>query len=216
MNIPHLIETYRYFGLFVLLGLEYFIIIVPGETELTTAGALSHSPGLHLHVLPIIIATSLGTFAGAMVAYAIGRLLGRPFVVKYGRYVLLTQKRLEQSERLFARYTIVTLVVSRYIAFVRDIIPYVAGINRVRLRIFVPVILISSFLWTTSFVLLGGVIVSAWQTVTTHSGPAAVIAVLVIAASASAWWWVHRKLKRWASAANQATTSTDSEHTPNL
>jgi len=205
MPILHVIETYRYTGLFVLLALEYLILIVPGETELTTTGVLMKDPAYHLHLWPVILATSLGTFTGAMLAYGIGRLLGRPFLLRYGKYVWLTPERLAQSEHLFLRYTILTLALSRYIAFVRDIVPYVAGMNRTPLRVFIPVILISSFVWTASFVLAGGLIVSVWETIRTHwttVGPWAVAGVVLVLLII---WLVKRWLHKWASGAAAST-----------
>lgn len=195
MQILHIITTYRYIGLFILLALEYFILIVPGETELTTAGALTRIPHYHLTPFAVIVAAGLGTFSGAMIAYGLGRLLGRPFIVKYGKYIFLSEARLQRSEELFAKYTILTIVLSRYIAFVRDIIPYVAGINRVKLRIFAPVLFLSSFLWTASFVLLGGVIVDAFRFIATHDRQDTVVIVLALLVAGAAYYWLHRKLR---------------------
>ncbi|MCY0875596.1 MAG: DedA family protein [Firmicutes bacterium] len=195
MQILAIITTYRYIGLFILLALEYFILIVPGETELTTAGALTRIPHYHLAPVPVILATGLGTFAGAMIAYGLGRWLGRPFIVKYGKYVFLTEARLQRSESLFQKYTILTIVVSRYIAFVRDIVPYVAGINRVKLRIFVPVLLLSSLLWTTSFVLLGGVVVEAVHWILAHWKQDTAFIVVAVLVTVGLYLYIHRKLR---------------------
>ncbi len=196
MNVIHLIETFRYVGLFILLALEYFILIVPGETELTTAGILSKTPAYHLNPVLIILAAGLGTFTGAMIAYAIGRLLGRKFLLKYGKYVLLTPKRLEQSEQLFQKYTIITLVISRFIAVIRDITPYVAGINRVRLVVYVPVIFLSSFLWTTTFVFFGGLIVKAWGYISQHWHSELVPIVVGVAVLIFLYFYVHHMIKK--------------------
>lgn len=195
MNILHIIVTYRYIGLFILLALEYFILIVPGETELTTAGALTRIARYHMSPMSVIIAAGLGTFSGAMIAYGIGRWLGRPFIVKYGKYVFLTEARLRRSEQLFDKYTVSTIVISRYIAFVRDIVPYVAGINRIKLSLFIPVLLVSSFLWTASFVLIGGVIVAAFHWITAHWQQDTAVIVLCIALVVGLYVYVHRKLR---------------------
>ena len=196
MNVVHMIETFRYVGLFILLALEYFILIVPGETELTTAGILSKNPIYHLNPLLIIVATGLGTFTGAMIAYWIGRLLGRPFILKYGKYVFLSSARLEQSENLFRKYTILTLVISRFIAVVRDITPYVAGINRVKLMVFAPVMLLSSFLWTASFVLFGGLIVKAWDYASKNWQKELVPIVIGAVALILLYAYIHHRIKK--------------------
>ncbi len=196
MNVIHLIETFRYVGLFILLGLEYFILIVPGETELTTAGILAKNPQYHLNPVLIILAAGLGTFTGAMIAYVIGRLLGRPFILKYGKYVFLSAARLEQSEHLFRKYTILTLVISRFIAVVRDIVPYVAGINRVKLIVFAPVMFLSSFLWTTSFVIFGGLIVKAWEYASGHWRSELFPIVSGVVILAALYGYIHHRIKK--------------------
>lgn len=203
MPILHWIETYRYIGLFILLALEYFILIVPGETELTTAGVLAHHPAYHLNIPSLILATGLGTFTGSMIAYIIGRLLGRPFLLKYGKYVFLTPQRLDKSERLFQKYTIITLILSRYIAFVRDIVPYVAGINRIPLKIVAPTLFIASFLWTSTFILAGNFLIEALDFVLTHSQSFLIPAIFLGLVAIAAYIYLHRKLKTWSSDSNQ-------------
>lgn len=163
LNIVHVIMYYRYVGLSFLLALEYFVLFLPGETELTAAGILVKNPAYHMNVISIIVASGIGTFVGGMMAYGVGRLLGRPFIMKYGKFIFLTQARIEQSELLFERYTILTVVISRYVAFVRDIVPYVAGVNRVKVKVFAPVLFVSSFLWVASFVFAGEFLVQAWK-----------------------------------------------------
>lgn len=214
MNILHLIEVYRYAGLFVLLAIEYFILIVPGETELTTAGVLSKNPVYHFNIIFLIVATGLGTFTGSMIAYFIGRVLGRPFILKYGKFVLLTESRLEQSERLFRKYTILTLFISRYIAFVRDIVPYVAGMNRVKLKVVVPVLLVSSFLWTSTFILFGGLIVRAWHFTRTHGQTDFLFVLLAFFVLVAIYIYVHRRLRKFVSGSSDAHSNSVSTNEP--
>lgn len=195
MHFMHWVQQYGYPGMFVMLALEYIILIVPGETTLTTMGILWKSGTSHFHFLPLVTATSLGTFVGAMLAYAIGRFLGRPIVLKYGKYVFLTEARLRQSERLFERQMILTLAVSRYIAVVRDVVPYIAGINKVKLRIFIPVIFVSSVLWTASFLAAGTLIGQALSFVLAHWKIAIVPAVAICIAGYFAYRALHKKME---------------------
>ncbi|MFD1677993.1 DedA family protein [Alicyclobacillus fodiniaquatilis] len=158
MDIHHIVMTYGYIGFFLLLALEYLILVVPGETLLTTLGVLLHTQGVHFNLVLLIVATSLGTFTGSMLTYWIGRLLGRPMIIRYGKYVFLTEKRLNQAEQIFEQRALLSILVAKYIAVIRDIIPYVAGINQVRLRLYIPAQLVASFMWTTTFLLAGSLI----------------------------------------------------------
>lgn len=196
MHFMHWIQMYGYPAMFAALALEYVIIIVPGETTLTTMGVLWKSGSSHFHFFPLLVATSLGTFTGAMLGYAIGRWLGRPIVLKYGKYVLLTEKRLEQSERMFEQHMILTLAVSRYIAVVRDVVPYIAGINKVKLRIFVPVVFLSSILWTASFLAAGNLIAQSLSFVIAHWRIAMIPAAAIVIASYFGYRALHKKMER--------------------
>ncbi|GMA56935.1 membrane protein DedA with SNARE-associated domain [Alicyclobacillus sacchari] len=180
IHLVSLIEHYGYLGLFVMLMLEYFILVVPGETALTTTGVLSRSGVLHMNIALLIAVTALGTFAGSTIAYGIGRVCGRPLLVRYGKYVGLTEKRLNSSERMFRKQPWLILIVAKYIAVVRDIVPYLAGINRTPLRVFIPLNLMASFMWTATFLALGGVIGGLWKFVVHHWQITLIPAVIVV------------------------------------
>ncbi|MBX6351705.1 MAG: DedA family protein [Thermoflavifilum sp.] len=192
--ISHILQTYGYFGLFIALALEYVFVPVPGETTLTAIGILwqSHKYGLRLFWL--LLATTGGTFTGSLVAYLIGRLVGRPFVERFGRLIRLTPDRIDRAETLFHKYTVPTLVVSRFIAVVRILVPYIAGINRVPLWVFVPVMLVSSLAWTATFILAGTAIERAWHQVLHHWRQELAPAVIIVCALAVGYYYFHRWL----------------------
>ncbi|WAH35248.1 DedA family protein [Alicyclobacillus dauci] len=196
MNLAYMISTYGFLGLFVMLCLEYLILVVPGETILTTVGMLSRSGTYHFSLITLILVTGLGTFAGSVIAYGIGRLFGRPILLKYGKYVFLTTKRLEQSETLFQKRVVLTLLVSKYIAVVRDIVPYIAGMNRVRLQLFIPLSLVSSFLWTATFIEAGGIVGRLWQSLHRHWRGELLPIVLIALSAGVAYWYIHKRLTK--------------------
>lgn len=197
--IVHLLDTYGYWGLFGALTLEYLFFPVPGETTLVTSGILWRQGSYHLSLIGLIVATSLGTFTGSLFGYAVGRILGRPVVERFGRYVRVTPARIDHAEALFKQYTVPTLLISRYIAFVRVIVPYLAGINRIRLWVYIPIMLLGSFLWTSTFIFAGGLIEHAWHTVMLHWRtdliPAVVVAVAVVIGYSYLHRWMHRKMR---------------------
>ncbi|WP_281759872.1 DedA family protein [Alicyclobacillus hesperidum] len=194
IHLVSLIEHYGYLGLFVMLMLEYFILVVPGETALTTTGVLSRSGVLHLNIGWLIVVTALGTFAGSTIAYGIGRVCGRPLLVRYGKYVGLTEKRLASSERMFQKQPWLILIIAKYIAVVRDIVPYLAGINRTPLRVFIPLNLLASGLWTATFLALGGVIGGLWKFVDHHWQITVIPAAIVVVGCGYGYWLLKKRL----------------------
>lgn len=186
-----------------MLAIEYVILVVPGETTLTTAGILFRSGSVHFNFVLLVLVTGLGTFAGSMMAYGIGRMFGRPLLMKYGKYVMLTPARLEKSEALFKRQTVLTLIISKYIAVVRDIVPYIAGINRVKLRIFMPITLLASFMWTATFLGAGGLIGELWKVMRHHWKADLVPAIILVLLLGVGYWFLHKRLHRMTSDAEQ-------------
>ncbi|MCL6633125.1 MAG: DedA family protein [Alicyclobacillus herbarius] len=203
--IEHLMQVYGYWGICGALALEYLFVPVPGETTLTAAGVLAQRADGQISLFWLIVAATFGTYAGSMVAYLLGRVLGRPFLLRYGRYVRLTPDKLAQADAIFAKYTVPTLLISRYIAFVRIFVPYIAGINRIRLVIYAPVMLVASLLWTAPFILAGSLIEQMIHAVLSDWQKYLLPAILIVAALAAAYWWFHRWLKRKMDSVTKAT-----------
>ncbi len=193
--IAHLLQTYGYTGLFIALALEY-VLGVPAETILTTTGILWQNKIYHLHLFPLVMSTSLGTTVGASFAYVIGRTLGRPFLLKYGKFVRLTPERINKADRLFAKYTLPTLIISRYIAVIRILIPYLAGINKIRFPLYFITIFLSSILWTTTFITAGGIIEHAFGAVLLHWKRNLIPAILILALLIVGYAYLHKWLSK--------------------
>lgn len=194
--IAHLLQTYGYFGLFGALALEYLFVPVPGETTLTTAGILGAEPKYHLSLGWLILSTALGTWTGALIAYFIGRTLGRPFVLRFGRFIRLTPARVDRAEKLFAKYTLPTLLISRYIAVIRILVPYIAGINKINIGLYAITMLIGSFMWTSTFVIGGRYIERAWHNVMQNWHRDLIPAILIVIVLGVGYWFLHRFIEK--------------------
>ncbi|MCL6445514.1 MAG: DedA family protein [Alicyclobacillus sp.] len=194
-HIVHMLHTYGYPGLFVALAMEYLFIPVPGETTLVTVGIL-WKQGYGLNLGWLLAATTLGTFVGSMFAYTVGRVLGRPFLERFGRYVRLTSERIDKADALFSKYTVPTLIFSRYIAGVRIIIPYIAGINKIPLSLYSLVMLVGSLLWTVTFILAGNVVDRGWHQFIRHWRTELIPAIIVVIAAIVGYRYLHRWMHR--------------------
>jgi membrane protein DedA with SNARE-associated domain len=214
-HIISLLNTYGYWGLFGALAIEYLFIPVPGETTLTTIGVLWKVPSAHLSLLWLVTATTLGTFTGTLFGYVIGRTLGRPFLERFGRVIRLTPARIDKADSLFAKYTVPTLAFSRYIAGIRIIVPYIAGINRVKLIVYIPVMLLSSLAWTSTFILAGSVIEKSWRNVVHHWQRDLAPAMLVLLLLGVGYYFLHRWMKRKFSDNELPMSNSDTEEDPN-
>ncbi len=102
----------------------------PGETMLLFAAFTAGLPGSHLSIVGVIIAAALGAIIGDNLGYVIGRYGGRPFALRFGKYVFLKEHHLDAAERFFARHGDKTVFFGRFIAVLRAWAAFLAGVNK--------------------------------------------------------------------------------------
>jgi membrane protein DedA with SNARE-associated domain len=133
-RVLSLISHYGY--LVVLFGvmLESMGVPLPGETILIAAGVLAQRG--HLVLGEAVAFGMLGTVLGDQIGYRIGRVGGRPFVLRWGRYVLITPERLGRAEAFFGRHGGKAVFLARFFSGLRVFGALVAGTSRMRWRTF--------------------------------------------------------------------------------
>ncbi len=117
-QIPSLIEQYGYLIVFFGVLLESAGVPIPGETVLVVSGALVHQG--HLELGDVMVIGILGAVAGDQIGYWVGREGGRPFVLRWGRYVLVTPERMGRAEEFFERHGGKAVFLVRFIAGLRS------------------------------------------------------------------------------------------------
>jgi membrane protein DedA with SNARE-associated domain/membrane-associated phospholipid phosphatase len=152
-RILALIEHYGY--LVVLFGvmLESTGVPLPGETILLASGILVQRG--HLDLGYTIAFGISGAVLGDQIGYWVGREGGRPFVLKWGRYLFITPERLARAEAFFARHGGKAVFLARFFSGFRVFGALVAGISRMRWGSFILYNALGGALWATAVVLLG-------------------------------------------------------------
>ena len=139
--------------------------IAPGETTVIVGGLVAGQGQISLIVADRDRLDVRG--AGDLTSYALGRRLGRDFMVKHGARVKITEERLEQVEAFFERRGGMTILIGRFIGLVRAIAPFIAGASRMPLRKFLPYDVLGAGLWATTFCVLGYVFWRSFDQLTT-------------------------------------------------
>ncbi len=98
--MEHFLTQAGYGALILLCLVEACCIPIPSEITFGFAGVLAYQG--HLNLAAVIILGTLAELAGSYIAYAVGRLGGRPLVERLGRYVLITRADIDRAERFFA------------------------------------------------------------------------------------------------------------------
>lgn len=128
-------------------------LLVPGETAIIVGGVVAGQGEIDIVVLiGVAWATAV---AGDLTSFLIGRRLGRPFLVRHGPRVKITEERIEQVERFYARHGGKAVFLGRFVGLVRAVSPFVAGSSGMRVRRFLPYDVLAAGIMVTAFCLLG-------------------------------------------------------------
>ena len=102
-----------------------------------------------------MVAATIGNTIGSLIAYAIGAWGGRPFLERYGRYLLIRPHEIELAEHFFEKYGSATAFFSRLLPIVRTFISFPAGVARMPLGRFIVYSTAGAFLWSMLLVYAG-------------------------------------------------------------
>lgn len=152
-------------GVVALMAVESACIPFPSEIIMPLAGwMLIREQGLPAsYVLAAGAWGALGNTIGSVIAYYIGIWAGRPLLKKYGRYVLLSQRDLDLTDRWFARSGSWTVFVSRLLPVVRTYISLPAGIARMNISKFLVYTFVGAFIWSAGLAYGGYLMGAHWE-----------------------------------------------------
>ena len=144
---------YGYPAVFFGVMLENAGLPIPGETILLIAGYFASQGQFHVGLVMLVAAA--GAVIGDNIGFAVGHHFGRNFLLRFGRYVLLTPKRLEHMENYFSSHGNKTILVARFITGLRVFAALLAGASKMRWRIFLVYNMAGAVLWSIVITSLG-------------------------------------------------------------
>ena len=188
-----LIERYGYLIVFLGVMLEGVGLPLPGETVLIAAGALAHRGSLTLW--ETMVMGGLGAVMGGQLGYCVGRFGGRPFVLRWGRYVFITPERLGRAESFFERHGGKAVFAARFIAGLRVFGTLVAGMSSMSWRKFSFYSVLGGVVWATAAVALGYFLWASIGLVEHWIGRVSLLLAAVVAL-ALLLGWAYRRVMR--------------------
>jgi len=170
--IPFLNTLYGavgYVGVFLAMAIESAMIPLPSELILPFAGFLVSDPsqlepitGQPWSFWIVVVVATAGNTAGSLIAYAIGAWGGRPFLERYGRYILIRPHEIELADRFFARWGSQTVFIGRLLPVVRTFISFPAGVARMPLGKFILFSTLGALPWSILLAYAGVVLGESW------------------------------------------------------
>ncbi|GAC1308051.1 MAG: DedA family protein [Vulcanimicrobiaceae bacterium] len=177
-----LIDKLGYVGVFFVMLLGNVGIPVGTELVMPAAGALAASR----HVMTwqgAGLAGALGEIVGGGILYAVGYAGGRPFVLRYGRYLKLDAKKLDAFHGFFERHGNVVVFVCRFLPFVRGVSALPAGVSQMQKRYFFIYTALGSTIFCFGLAYLGSLVGGHFDAISPqiHKGSTILIAIVAIA-----------------------------------
>lgn len=190
-----------YVGVFVAMAIESAMVPLPSELILPFAGFLVSDPtqlepltGRAWDFWATVAVGTAGNTTGSLVAYAVGRYGGRPFLERYGKYLLIRGHDLELADRWFARWGPQTAFLSRLMPIVRTFISFPAGVARMPVGRFVLYSTAGALPWSIALVWAGRTLGENWPAIRDLLAPydLAVLAALLLAIALYVRWHLGR------------------------
>jgi len=151
----HALETGGGWVVGLLMTAESSVLPLPSESIIPIAASWSHAGKIHVGLPAIVLAGALGSWLGATMVYWLARLAGRPLLVRYGRYILITPEKIQKSENWMSHYGAAGVFVARLLPGARQLVGIPAGVARMNYLTFSGFTLIGSAIWCSVLCWLG-------------------------------------------------------------
>jgi len=180
-----------YPGIFLLMAMESSVIPVPSELVMPPAGYLAFQGRMNIGI--VILCGTLGSLAGAYVNYFVSHYLGRPLIIRYGKYVLIPPDKFERVESFFLRHGEISTFIGRLLPVVRHLISIPAGLSGMGHLRFSLYTLLGAGIWCAILTGIGYVIGENQELIMKYSHQALIAVVLASAVLVAVYIRNHKR-----------------------
>ncbi|HPI93855.1 MAG TPA: DedA family protein [Deltaproteobacteria bacterium] len=169
-----------YAGILFLMFLESTFVPIPSEVIVPPAGYLVAKGDMNMVL--VIVCGITGSILGALFNYMLAVWLGRPILLKYGKYILFPPERFERVNSFFLSHGEISTFTGRLIPGLRHFISFPAGLAHMKLMRFCLYTALGSALWVTILAYIGKLVGDNLELVRQYSQQAlmAVLAVMAV------------------------------------
>lgn len=181
--ILHIIEQFGYFGVFFLILIENVFPPIPSEVILLISGFFSSYTSLS--VFYMILASTLGSFLGAIILYYIGKIFNKERLKKIvngrlGKILFLKEKDIDKADEWFDNKGNKSVFFCRFVPIVRSLISIPAGMSEMPMGKFIIYTICGSMIWNTVLICLGYRLGSNWEYVLTILDKYQMVVIIIL------------------------------------
>ena len=192
-SLLNTLNAVGYPGIFVLMAMESSIIPIPSELVMPPAGYLAHQGKMSIWIA--ILMGTFGSLVGAYANYFASRWLGRPLILKYGKYVWITEEKFAKAESFFLKHDEVSIFIGRLLPVIRHLISIPAGIARMNHLRFSLYTLVGAGIWCTILAWIGYFIGKEQALILKYSNQAVIGVIIFSAVLIAVYVWRQKKAK---------------------
>lgn len=203
--IVSVVGQWGYPGIVIMMFLESSCFPFPSEVVMIPAGYLSspgylqaanYQPGHEMNFVIVIVMGIIGSWLGALFNYYLALALGRPLLLKWGRYLFISEKNFDKGEKFFKRHGEVGTFTGRLIPVVRQYISLPAGIARMNLARFLFWTGLGAGLWVAILAAIGYVAGQNEELIKRYSHQAIIAAILFCGVTLVGYTIWHKRRKK--------------------
>lgn len=180
-----------YPGIFLLMAMESSVIPIPSELVMPPAGYLAHRGEMNMALA--ILSGTAGSLIGAYANYFAAHYLGRPLLLKYGKYVWITEEKFAKVETFFLRHGEISTFIGRLLPVIRHLISLPAGLAGMHHWKFSLYTLLGAGIWCTVLTLIGYIIGQEQALIMRYSHQAVIGVVIFSCLLIAVYVWRQRR-----------------------
>jgi membrane protein DedA with SNARE-associated domain len=188
------ISALGYTGVALLMAIESACIPLPSEVIMPFSGYLVSTGQLNLWL--VALAGAIGCVVGSIVAYYVGMYGGRAFVVRYGKYLLISPHDVDIADHWFQKHGSITVFVGRLLPVIRTFIAFPAGVARMAMTPFIIYTFVGSYIWSYGLAYVGMKLGAHWDSLKVYFHEFHLVIAAVLALGAVWWVWRHFRAVR--------------------
>ncbi len=177
-----MMNRFGYFGISLLIMVENLFPPIPSEVILTFGGFMTIQS--ELNIIAVIVYSTIGSVAGAIILYLLGRLLNADrlgmLVDKYGRFLHLKRENIQKAQVWFTKRGSTAVLLCRFVPIVRSLISIPAGMAKMDFTLFMIYTVIGTVIWNAVLVCLGAAAGNNWEAIVSIFKKYSKVAVLVL------------------------------------